>query len=58
MLEAMRQTRISTGWGIDEAACAVFENEKFAGVIGKGMYEITMTNFETKDHRITEKTKA
>ena len=57
MLHAMVLAKVNTGWGIDEAACAVFKNEKFAGVIGKGVYEITMTESKTKEHRITEKLK-
>jgi cyanophycinase len=55
MLHAMAQTKITSGWGINETACAVFKNEEFAGIIGKEVYEITITTFETKDHRVTEK---
>ncbi len=57
MLKAMSQVKVATGWGIDESACAVFENERFAGVIGKSVYEIIMTDFETKTNQIKEMTK-
>jgi cyanophycinase len=54
VLEAMTRTRISTGWGIDEPACAVFEAGQFAGAMGGSVYEIAMTDFETKTYRLTE----
>lgn len=57
MLQALAQTNTRKGWGIDDAACAVFKNEDFAGVIGQSVYQVTMRNFSTKDYRIEEKTK-
>jgi cyanophycinase len=54
VLEAMTRTQISTGWGIDEPACAVFEDGQFAGAMGGSVYEIAMTDFETKTYRLTE----
>lgn len=57
MLNAIVQAKVNTGWGIDETACAVFENEVFAGVIGKGVYEITMTDFAKKSYRVRKETR-
>jgi cyanophycinase len=52
VLEAMSRTQTRTGWGIDEPACAVFENGQFKGALGQAVYEIVMTDFETKSHRM------
>lgn len=54
LLEAMSKTRTKTGWGIDEPACAVFENGRFKGALGRPVHEIVMTDFETKAYRIIE----
>jgi cyanophycinase len=53
VLEAMAKTRTKTGWGIDEPACAVFEDGRFKGTLGQSVYEIVMTDFETQAYRIT-----
>jgi cyanophycinase len=52
VLEAMSRTQTQAGWGIDEPACAVFEDSQFKGALGQGVYEIVMTDFETKSHRM------
>jgi cyanophycinase len=55
VLEAMAETRTKTGWGIDEPACAVFEDGRFKGTLGRSVYEIVMTDFETRAYRMTER---
>ena len=54
VLEAMAETRTKTGWGIDEPACAVFEDGRFKGTLGQSVYEIVMTDFETQAYRMME----
>jgi len=55
VLEAMAKTQTKIGWGIDEPACAVFEDGRFKGTLGRAVYEIVMTDFETKAYRVTER---
>lgn len=55
VLEAMVKTQTQTGWGIDEPACAVFEDGQFSHALGRAVYEIVMTDFETKIYKITER---
>jgi cyanophycinase len=54
ILEAMAKTGILHGWGIDEGACAVFQDRRFAGIIGRGVYRIELTSIRTGNHRIVE----
>ena len=54
LLEGMAQTRTSRGLGIGPAACAVLENDRLVRVLGQGVYEVVMTDFETRRHTITE----
>lgn len=54
VLEAMSRIQTQTGWGIDESACAVFENGQFKGALGRSVYEIVMTDFEAKTYTVTE----
>jgi cyanophycinase len=54
VLEAMARTQTRTGWGIDEPACAVFEDGQFKGALGRSVYEIVMTDFEIRAYRMTE----
>jgi len=54
LLEAMIENRIKTGWGINEGACAVFENEQFKGTLGQSVYQIAMTDFENKSYEMTQ----
>ena len=54
VLEAMARTRIRVGWGIDECACAVFEDGEFKGALGRSVYEIVMTDFETRAYSMKE----
>jgi cyanophycinase-like exopeptidase len=53
VLEAMRLTHTPRALGIDDGACAVFENGIFAGTLGQTVYDITMTDFGDKTHRIS-----
>ncbi|MBC8445863.1 MAG: Type 1 glutamine amidotransferase-like domain-containing protein [Chloroflexi bacterium] len=55
VLEAMARTQTRVGWGIDEPACAVFEDGEFKGTLGRSVYEIVMTDFETKACRMKER---
>ena len=41
--------------GTDESACAVFEDGQFKRVLGRAVYEIVVTDFETKTYRMTER---
>jgi cyanophycinase len=54
LLGAMARAQTKTGWGIDEPACAVFENGRFKGALGQSVHEIIMTDFETKAYRAIE----
>ena len=54
LLTAMAQTRTPDAWGIDDAACVVFENEKFSRVLGGAAYEIVMTDFERRMYHLLE----
>jgi cyanophycinase len=45
MLAAMNQTQIPEGLGMDEGACAVWENGQLKMVIGRTVYEVSMTDF-------------
>jgi len=54
VLEAMSRTQTHHGLGIDATACAVLENGRLKRVLGRSVYEITMTDFKTKAHKIAE----
>jgi cyanophycinase len=54
VLAAMAQTQTKTGWGIDEPACAMFENGQFKQALGQTVHEIVMTDFATQTYRVTE----
>ena len=54
VLEAMAITRTATAWGIDEDACALFEGGRFARALGGTVHEISMMDFATLAHEITE----
>ena len=53
-LTAMATSRTRTAWGIEDTACVVLENEKFARVLGRAAYEIVMTDFEKKLYHLLE----
>ena len=54
VLESMARTQTRAGWGIDEPACAVFEDGQFKGTLGRSVYEIMMTDFETNAYETME----
>jgi cyanophycinase len=55
VLEVMARTQTRTGWGIDDSACAVFEDGELKGTLGRSVYEVVMTDFEARDYRMTER---
>jgi cyanophycinase len=54
LLEAMSRTRTLHGLGIAASACAVLENERLKHVLGGCVYQITMTDFESRRYTIAE----
>jgi cyanophycinase len=54
MVEAMGRTRTKTGLGIDDGACAVFDDGRFAGVLGQLVYKVEMQDFEQWGYSIVE----
>ena len=54
VLEAMAKTQTPTGWGIDEAACALFEDGRFKRALGQPVHEIVMTGTETGTFRVSK----
>jgi cyanophycinase-like exopeptidase len=40
------------GLGLDEPACVVLENGQFARVLGKVVYQIEMTDLETRNYNL------
>jgi len=57
MIEAMAQTHTRQGLGIDDGACAVFDADRFAGVLGRTVYEIEMQDFERRAYTTAECTR-
>jgi len=55
VLKTMARTQTRAGWGIDEPACAVFEDGQFEGTLGRSVYEIVMTDFESRAYRMMER---
>lgn len=53
VLEVMSRTKTNTAYGIDEPACLVWEDGKFGRVLGQSVFQITMTNFDKRTHRVT-----
>lgn len=54
LLEAMRETGIHIGLGIDEGACVVVENGKPTRVLGSSAYQITLEDAATGRHSVSE----
>ncbi|MCP4536069.1 MAG: type 1 glutamine amidotransferase-like domain-containing protein [Chloroflexi bacterium] len=54
VLDVMLQTQTRTAWGIDEPACAVFEDGQFKGTLGRSIYKIIMSDFDTQSYQMTE----
>lgn len=59
LLRQMKFTGNGIGWGLDGDACAVFEDEMFAGKLGGRVYQIMMDNFdvESYSYQLVERTK-
>ncbi len=55
-LEAVRTTRTDTGSGLDEGACAAFEDGRFSRALGRPVDEITMSDFESGAHTVQMRT--
>jgi cyanophycinase len=53
VLEVMSKTKTKIGFGIDEPACVVCEDGKFARVLGQSVFQIDMTDFDKQAHRVT-----
>jgi cyanophycinase-like exopeptidase len=49
----MTRTGTNIGYGIDEPACVICEDGKFARVLGRSVFKIEMTDFDQQVHRIT-----
>ncbi len=54
MIEVMAMTRTQKGLGLDDGACAVFDNGRFKGILGGSVYEIDMRDFEKRTYRQSE----
>jgi cyanophycinase len=54
LVSAMATTRTSIGWGIDESACAVFEDEAYCGAIGESVYKITTECFDSLTYEVVD----
>ncbi len=56
LVEALALSGQTRGYGIDDAACAVFRDGAFAGMIGSGVYQVELLNPRTRQHRVVETT--
>ncbi|NIM04815.1 MAG: type 1 glutamine amidotransferase-like domain-containing protein [Armatimonadetes bacterium] len=54
LLDGMSRTKTRRGLGIGESACAVLDNGRLRRVVGSGVYEVTMTDFEAQRYEMTE----
>lgn len=54
LLEAMVKPQAHTGWGIDEPACMVLEDEKLVRVLGRSVYRVEMKDWTTETYTMTE----
>ncbi len=54
VIQAMAQTGTKTAWGLDDSACVVFEDGQFAGVLGRFVYQIVMSDFESRSYQMTK----
>ena len=54
LLEGMAQTQTARGLGIGAGACVVLEDGRLQRVIGRGVYEVEMTDFGSRWHTIAE----
>jgi len=54
LLEGMSRTKTRRGLGIGASACAVLEDRRLKRVMGRSVYEVTMTDFETPRYEMAE----
>ena len=54
LLEGMTRTRTARGLGIGPGACAVLREGRLERVIGRGVYEVEMTDFERLQYTTAE----
>ena len=54
VLETMARTRTKIGWGLDEPACAVFEDGQFQRALGNPVYKTVMTDFERRTYEFQD----
>jgi cyanophycinase len=54
LLEGMAQTRTARGLGIGPAACAVLRDGRLAKVVGRGVREVAMTDFERREYAMSD----
>lgn len=52
VLEVMQKTQTPLGLGIDEPACVVCEDGRFARVLGEKVYRVEMSDFESRAYRV------
>lgn len=52
VLEVMSQTKTKIGFGIDESACLVCEDGKFARFLGQSVFQIEMTDFDKRTYTV------
>ena len=48
LMDTMANVKIRNGTGIDDTACAYFENGCFQSALGRFVYRVEMTDFETR----------
>jgi len=54
LLQAMARTRTAQGLGIGESACAVLEDERLRRVLGRPLYQVTMTDFDSGSYAVCD----
>ena len=54
LLATMGRLRAHTGWGIDEPACIVLEDEKVTRVLGRPVHKVEMIDLKAKTYTMTE----
>ncbi len=54
LLEGMSRTQMLRGLGMDASACAMLENGRLKRVLGRSVYEVTMTDFDARSYTMVE----
>jgi cyanophycinase len=55
MIEAMAEAKTARGLGIDDGDCAVYDDGRFAGVLGEKVYEVEMRDFARLEYGVVER---